>query len=87
MERRPLCGEGRRTKADGKLEWEGEIVSVQPRIRLTRSFDQSSQVAVGSSGLGQQGKQRPLELGQRLLAPGVNVTHAAAEEVTDRSFS
>jgi len=34
-------------KADGKLEWEGEVVSVQPRIRLTRSFDQRSHSYLG----------------------------------------
>lgn len=30
-----------------KLSWEGEIVSVQPRIRLTRSFDQRSHAYLG----------------------------------------
>lgn len=25
-----------------KVEWEGMVTSVQPRIRLTRSFDQRS---------------------------------------------
>jgi hypothetical protein len=26
----------------GKLSWQGKVVSVQPRIRLTRSFDERS---------------------------------------------
>lgn len=30
-----------------KRTWTGEIVSVQPRIRLTRSFDQSSHAYLG----------------------------------------
>jgi len=30
-----------------KLTWHGEILSVQPRIRLTRSFDQSSHTYLG----------------------------------------
>ena len=30
-----------------KIAWEGEIVSVQPRIRLTRSFDQRSHTYLG----------------------------------------
>lgn len=30
-----------------KLRWEGEIVSVQPRIRLMRSFDQRSHAYLG----------------------------------------
>ncbi len=30
-----------------KLAWEGQIVSVQPRIRLTRSFDQRSHSYLG----------------------------------------
>lgn len=31
----------------GKLAWEGEVISVQPRIRLTRSFDQRSHSYLG----------------------------------------
>jgi len=31
----------------GKLEWQGEVISVQPRIRLTRSFDQRSHSYLG----------------------------------------
>jgi hypothetical protein len=30
-----------------KLHWDGEIVSIQPRIRLTRSFDQRSHAYLG----------------------------------------
>jgi hypothetical protein len=30
-----------------KLEWQGEVLSVQPRIRLSRSFDQSSHTYLG----------------------------------------
>src|SRR5512134_2267100 len=30
-----------------KIAWEGDIVSVQPRIRLTRSFDQRSHTYLG----------------------------------------
>lgn len=30
-----------------KLNWTGRIVSVQPRIRLTRSFDQRSHTYLG----------------------------------------
>ena len=35
------------TDADSKITWEGEVLSVQPRIRLTRSFDQSSHSYLG----------------------------------------
>jgi hypothetical protein len=35
------------TGADGKVDWEGEVLSVQPRIRLTRSFDQRSHSYLG----------------------------------------
>jgi hypothetical protein len=31
----------------GKLSWQGMIVSVQPRIRLTRSFDERSHTYLG----------------------------------------
>lgn len=31
----------------GKLPWQGKVVSVQPRIRLTRSFDQRSHSYLG----------------------------------------
>ena len=30
-----------------KLQWVGEVISVQPRIRLTRSFDQRSHTYLG----------------------------------------
>ena len=30
-----------------KIAWRGRLVSVQPRIRLTRSFDQSSHTYLG----------------------------------------
>jgi hypothetical protein len=33
--------------ADSKIAWEGEVLSVQPRIRLTRSFDQRSHSYLG----------------------------------------
>jgi hypothetical protein len=37
-----------RSNADpGKLTWHGEILAVQPRIRLTRSFDQASHTYLG----------------------------------------
>lgn len=32
---------------NGKIEWRGEILAVQPRIRLTRSFDQRSHIYLG----------------------------------------
>lgn len=35
------------TGTDGKIDWEGELLSVQPRIRLTRSFDQRSHSYLG----------------------------------------
>jgi len=35
------------TAKDAKLDWKGEIFSVQPRIRLTRSFDQRSHSYLG----------------------------------------
>jgi hypothetical protein len=35
------------TGTDSKITWQGEVVSVQPRIRLTRSFDQSSHSYLG----------------------------------------
>lgn len=34
-------------RADAKLAWSGTVVGVQPRIRLTRSFDQSSHTYQG----------------------------------------
>jgi hypothetical protein len=33
----------RRDSKAKKLSWEGKIVSIQPRIRLLRSFDQRNQ--------------------------------------------
>jgi hypothetical protein len=33
--------------AGGKIRWQGELLSVQPRIRLTRSFDQRSHTYLG----------------------------------------
>jgi len=30
-----------------KMEWSGTVTAVQPRIRLTRSFDQSSHTYLG----------------------------------------
>ena len=33
--------------SDAKLEWQDEVLSVQPRIRLTRSFDQRSHSYLG----------------------------------------
>lgn len=35
------------TSADAKLEWDGIVLSVQPRIRLTRSFDERSHSYLG----------------------------------------
>lgn len=35
------------TDANTKPKWEGQVLSVQPRIRLTRSFDQSSHSYLG----------------------------------------
>ena len=32
---------------DAKIEWQGEIRSVQPRIRLNRSFDERSHSYLG----------------------------------------
>jgi hypothetical protein len=32
---------------DTKLEWEGKVISVQPRIRLTRSFDERQHTYLG----------------------------------------
>ena len=36
-----------RNGSGDKLAWQGELLSVQPRIRLTRSFDQSSHTYLG----------------------------------------
>ena len=33
--------------ADAKLEWQGAVLAVQPRIRLTRSFDERSHSYLG----------------------------------------
>jgi hypothetical protein len=33
--------------AGGKIPWQGVLLSVQPRIRLTRSFDQRSHTYLG----------------------------------------
>ena len=41
-----LCTEGAEIAMD-KLRFESEIISVQPRIRLTRSFDQFSHTYLG----------------------------------------
>ena len=35
------------TSGDVKVHWEGEVLSVQPRIRLSRSFDQRSHSYLG----------------------------------------
>ena len=35
------------TGVDAKIDWEGAVLSVQPRIRLTRSFDQRSHNYLG----------------------------------------
>jgi len=35
------------TGTDWKVDWEGDVLSVQPRIRLTRSFDQRSHSYLG----------------------------------------
>ena len=32
---------------NGKLEWRGQVLAVQPRIRLTRSFDERSHTYLG----------------------------------------
>jgi hypothetical protein len=32
---------------DAKLEWQGDVLSVQPRIQLTRSFDQRQHTYLG----------------------------------------
>ena len=32
-----------------KLDWQGTLLSIQPRIRLTRSFDQRSHSYLGYS--------------------------------------
>jgi len=34
--------------AGGKIPWQGVLLSVQPRIRLTRSFDQRSHTYLGA---------------------------------------
>ncbi|HXY77534.1 MAG TPA: hypothetical protein VEH47_01870 [Candidatus Acidoferrales bacterium] len=36
-----------RSDAGDKIAWQGVLVSVQPRIRLTRSFDQRSHTYLG----------------------------------------
>ena len=35
------------SRGEEKLSWEGEILSVQPRIRLLRSFDERSHSYLG----------------------------------------
>jgi hypothetical protein len=36
-----------RNDAGAKIPWHGVLLSVQPRIRLTRSFDQRSRTYLG----------------------------------------
>ncbi len=38
---------GRRSTAGSKISWSGELISVQPRIRLNRSFDQRTHEYLG----------------------------------------
>lgn len=44
---RPFRLLGGRTPLPPKIAWSGEVVAVQPRIRLTRSFDQRSHTYLG----------------------------------------
>ena len=36
-----------RSAKPGKLSWQGKVIAVQPRIRLTRSFDERSHTYSG----------------------------------------
>lgn len=40
-------GEKLPSDMDSKVDWQGEVVGVQPRVRLTRSFDQRSHSYLG----------------------------------------
>ena len=58
-----------------KTEWEGELVSIQPRIRLLRSFDERSHIYLGYSLFFSgsiQGEDREFSVG---IGPGAQQKH------------
>jgi hypothetical protein len=57
------------TAVDAKVEWEGAVLSVQPRIRLLRSFDQRSHSYLGyvlrvRGALGGEARELAVALGK-----------------------
>ena len=58
-----------RNDAGGKIQWQGVLLSVQPRIRLTRSFDQRSHAYLGyalkvSGRIGSEAREFLVGVGQ-----------------------
>jgi hypothetical protein len=58
-----------RNDAGGKIPWQGVLLSVQPRIRLTRSFDQRSHTYMGyalkvSGRIGSEAREFLVGVGQ-----------------------
>jgi hypothetical protein len=58
-----------RNDAGGKIPWQGVLLSVQPRIRLTRSFDQRSHTYLGyalkvSGRIGSEAREFLVGVGQ-----------------------
>jgi hypothetical protein len=58
-----------RNDAGGKIPWQGVLLSVQPRIRLTRSFDQRSHTYLGyalkvSGRVGREAREFIVGVGQ-----------------------
>lgn len=68
--------QSRTTPTAAKVRWNGEVISIQPRIRLTRSFDERSHSYLGYAlrlrgTVG--GEVREYSLG---VGPGAQVKHA-----------
>ena len=58
-----------RTDQGEKIPWHGVLISVQPRIRLNRSFDQRSHTYLGYAltvrgSVGTEAREFPLGVGQ-----------------------
>ena len=65
----PLAASCRVSKAVEKIPWQGLVLAVQPRIRLTRSFDQRSHTYLGYAllirgSVGQETREFLLGVGQ-----------------------
>ncbi|MFQ5599619.1 MAG: hypothetical protein ACE5G2_03605 [Candidatus Krumholzibacteriia bacterium] len=57
---------------DAKVEWDGQLLSVQPRIRLTRSFDQRSHSYLGyvlrvQGSIGAESREFTVAIGKAAL--------------------